>query len=73
MFSCAIDEIEYRDVSTTNISIAFLQTDMEGTVQVRLDIVIAEMLLKFYSEKYGNKVIIKQGKKVIYTVLKISL
>ena len=73
MFSCAIDAIEYRDVSTTNISIAFLQTDMEGTVQVRLDIVIAEMLLKFYSEKYGNKVIIKQGKKVIYTVLKISL
>ena len=65
--------MEKCDVATTNIHGAFLQTDMEGTVWVRLDGVITEMLLNIDPENYRDKVVIGRGKKSIYMVLKHTL
>ena len=37
IMSCFIETMEDRNDATTDIPGAFLQTDMEGTVRVRLD------------------------------------
>ena len=70
MISCVIDAMDNYNVEATNISIGFLRTDMEVMVQVRLYGALAEILLKIDPEKYGDKVIIEMGNKVIYAVLK---
>ena len=57
------------NVEATNRSIDFFRTDMEVMVQVRLYGALAEILLNIDPEKYGDKVIIEMGNKVIYAVL----
>ena len=73
MISCVVDTMENRGVATNNIPITFLQTKMEGTFRVHLDIILDEMLLNIAPETYRDKVVIEQGKKVIYAVLKHAL
>ena len=73
MISCVVDTMENRGVATNNIPITFLQTNMEGTFRVHLDIILDEMLLNIAPETYRDKVVIEQGKKVIYAVLKQAL
>ena len=58
MLSCVMDKIHNCKFSATNIYRAFLNTDMEGMLQVRLYGALAEILLKIDPEKYGNKVVI---------------
>ena len=70
MISCVIDAMDNYNVKATNRSIDFFRTDMEVMVQVRLYGALAEILLKIDPEKYGDKVIIEMGNKVIYAVLK---
>jgi len=43
MLSCAIDEMEGRDVATADIPGAFMHTDMDETVHVRLEGTMAEL------------------------------
>ena len=46
MMLCIIDSMENHEVVTTNITGTFLHTDMEGMVQVQLDGILTEILLK---------------------------
>ena len=61
--------MEVRDISINDTNRAFCYTGMEWTVRARLDI-FSEILLKIDPEKYGDKVVIKRGKKFVYAVLK---
>ena len=64
--SYTIDSMDNCDVATTNIPEAFLQTEMEGVVWVRIDGILAEILLKIVTENYRDKFFIERGNKVIY-------
>ena len=65
--------MENRDVSTTNIPGVFLQTKMESVVRVWLDSILDDVLLNIDNKNYRDKVVIEQGQKVIYAVLKRAL
>ena len=65
--------MENRDVATTNIPGVFLQTKMESVVRVWLDIILDDVLLNIDNKNYRDKVVIEQGQKVIYAVLKRAL
>ena len=59
-----INATDKRDVATTNAPGAFFHTDMDGTVQVSLDGVLAEIILKIYPEKYRVKLTLIGGRKL---------
>ena len=73
ILSCVINVMDNRDFDNTNITGNFLHTKMEGTVQVRLNGILANILLKFEPENYRDKVFIERSKKGIYTFLKCAL
>ena len=73
LLSSIIESMKDRIVTTTDIPRAFLNDYMEVTVLVRLYGLLAQMIMKLDPEKYGDKVIIEMGEKVIYTVLKCAL
>jgi hypothetical protein len=57
MLTCIIDAIEGRDVATVDLPGAFMQSDMEGTVHMKLEGVIAEVILKIDPKKYKKFVV----------------
>ena len=61
MLSCIIDAKEHWDVATADIPGAFMQADVEGTVHMHLDGVMAEMLLKIDLALY-RKYMVQDGK-----------
>jgi hypothetical protein len=73
MLSCTIDAHENRDVATVDVPGAFLQADMEDTVYMRIDGAMAELLIRLDPELYNKFVEIKNGKKVLYLLLKKAL
>jgi hypothetical protein len=54
MLSCTIDVHEGRDVATSDILGAFLQTDMEGNVHMMLEGKMAELLARLDPTCTGN-------------------
>ena len=66
MISCIIDAMKRKDVAFSGITGAFMQKEMEGTVKIHLDGIMAEMLTKIDPDKYDDKVVIEGGNKVIY-------
>ena len=76
MVTCIIDEMEGRDVTISNITGAFIQTDMvhgNHIVRVRLCGVLWDLLVNIDPEKFAEKVVLEGGKKVIYAALNKSL
>lgn len=73
MISCTIDAHEERDVATADIPGAFMQADMEGTVYLRIDGAMAELLIRLDPTLYSQYVEEKNGKKVLYLLLKKAL
>jgi hypothetical protein len=67
--SCIIDAKEGRDVATTDIPGAFMQTDMDAVVHVRLSGPLAAMLVRVDPKKYKKYVVTENGKSVIYVRL----
>lgn len=67
--SCVIDAKEGRDVATTDIPGAFMQTDMNAMVYVRLSGPLAVMLARVNPKKYTKFVVTEKGKPVIYVRL----
>ena len=65
MMSYNINKMKNFNIANTNIPDAFLHNEIEGTGRVSLYEFLAEMLLNIDPEKYGYKVIIERGKKVI--------
>ena len=73
ILSCVINVMDNRDFDNTNITGNFLHTKTEGTVQVRLNGMLANILLTFEPGNYRDKVFIERSKKGIYTFLKCAL
>ena len=71
--SVTIDAKEGRDVVTVDIPGAFMQTDMEGLVHVKLEGPMAELLAKVDPDLYMKYITIEKGKAVIYVKLKKAL
>jgi hypothetical protein len=73
MLSCVIDAIEGRDVATCDIPSAFMQSDMKGKVIMKLEGIMAEVILKIDPKKYSKHVAKENGKDVIYVILTKAL
>jgi hypothetical protein len=73
ILSCVIDAIEKRDVATCDIPGAFMQSDMKGKVVMKLEGVMAEVILKIDPKKYEKFMVQENGKDVIYVVLTKAL
>ena len=53
VLSCAIDVREKRNVTTVDIPVAFMQVDMEGEVDTKLEGTMADMLAKLNPKLYS--------------------
>jgi hypothetical protein len=73
ILTCVIDAIEGRDVATCDIPGAFMQSDMKGKVVMKLEGVMAEVILKIDPKLYTKYVIKENGKDVIYVILEKAL
>ena len=65
-FTAIIDAIERRDVAIIDIPGAFMHSDMDPNVFMRLDGLMAELLLEVDREMYEPYVTYEKGKPVIY-------
>jgi hypothetical protein len=73
MFSCIIDAKEGWDVATADIPGAFMQTNLDKTVHMRLDGAMAELLVKIDPKLYRKYLVQAGKKKVIYVELQKAL
>ncbi len=73
ILSCVIDAIEKRDVATCDIPGAFMQSDMKGKVVMKLEGVMAEVILKIDPKKDKKFMVQENGKDVIYVMLTKAL
>ena len=73
LLSCIINAVEGRNVATCNIPGAFMQSDMEGKVVMKLDGVMDEVIIKIDPQKNTKYVAKENGKDVIYVILAKAL
>jgi hypothetical protein len=73
LLTCVIDTIEGRKVATCDIPGAFMQSDMKGKVVMKLEGVMAEVILKIVPKKYTKYVAKESGKDFIYVILTKAL
>jgi hypothetical protein len=73
ILTCVIDAIEGRDVATCDIPGAFMQSDMKGKVVMKLEGVMAEVIIKIDPKLYTRFVTKENGKDVIYVILTKAL
>lgn len=71
--SCLIDAYERHDVGTVDVPGAFMQTDMDELVHVRLTGTMAELLAQLDPTLYRKHITIEKGKQVLYVELKKAL
>jgi hypothetical protein len=65
ILTCVIDAIEGRDVATCDIPGAFMQSDMKGKVMMKLEGVMAEVIIKIDPKLY-TKVVAKEKRQGRY-------
>ncbi len=73
ILTCVVDAIEDRDVATCDIPGAFMQSDMKGKVVMKLEGVMAEVILKIDPKLYTKYIAQENGKDVIYVILQNAL
>jgi hypothetical protein len=73
ILSCVVDAIEGRDVATCDIPGAFMQSDMKGKVIMKLEGVMAEVIIKIDTKLYSKYVKKENGKDVIDVILTKAL
>jgi hypothetical protein len=73
LLSCVINAVEERDVATCDMPSAFMQSDMKGKVVMKLEGVMAEVIIKIDPKKYTKYVAKENGKNVIYVILTKAL
>jgi hypothetical protein len=71
--TCVVDAIDERDVATSDIRGAFMQSNMKGKVVMKLEGVLADMILKIDPKKYTKYVVKENGHDVIYVILTKAL
>jgi hypothetical protein len=69
----AVNAHERRRVMTIDLPGAFMQAGVDELIHVRLEGPLAEMLVRIDPSKYQTYVVIENGKKVLYVVLKKAL
>ena len=83
MLSCMIDAMEGREVATSDITGAFLQTDYDkGNIHIKLEGAMVTLLEDIdpeyykdliFTDKSGRKCMFAESKKAIYGTLEASL
>ena len=73
LISCTIDAHEERDVATVDIPGAFMQADQEGTVHMKLEGTMAELLVKIDPKMYKKYIQMSNGKPILYVELRKAL
>jgi hypothetical protein len=73
MLSCVIDATEGRDVATADVPGAFMQTDIDEDVYIRMSGPLAKLLTKVDPEKYSSFVVQEGGTEVLYAKLNKAL
>ena len=73
MMSCTIDAAEGRDVATVDIPGAFMQSDQEDMVHMKLQGPMAELLVKLEPKLYRKYITVEKGKPVLYVQLMKAL
>ena len=73
MLSCTVDAQEHRDVGVVDLPGAFMQADMEGTVHMKLEGKMAELMERIDPKLYRKFVVMENGKKVLYVQLEKAL
>jgi hypothetical protein len=73
MLSCVIDAIEGSDVATCNIPGTSMESGMKGKVIMKLEGIMAKVVLKIDPKKYSKYVAKENGKVVIYVILTKAL
>jgi hypothetical protein len=71
--SCLINTIEKRDMATCDIPGALIQSDMEGDVVMKLEGVMADVILKIDPTNYKKHTVLECGKPVVYVKFKKAL
>ena len=69
LLSCVIDAKERRDVATVDIPGVFMQGDQDGTVHMRLEGTLAELLTKCDPKLHCKYVATENNKPVLYVEL----
>ena len=69
LLSCVIDAAEERDVAVVDIPGAFMQADMDETIHIGLEGIMAEILVKLDPKLYRKYVQVGNGKTVLYVEL----
>jgi hypothetical protein len=73
MLSCVMDAAEGRDIATCNIRGAFMQSDMKGKVVMKVEGVMAKVIVKTDPKQYEKYVTKENCKDVIYVILAKAL
>jgi hypothetical protein len=73
MLTCVIDAIKGQNVATVDIPGAFMQSEMKGDVYMKLEGVMAEVIMKRDPKKYKNYVVQEGGHDAIYVKLTKAL
>jgi hypothetical protein len=73
ILSCVIDATEHRDVATCDNPGAFMPSDMKGKVVMKLEGVMAEVILKIDPKRHAKYVEKENGKDVMYVILAKAL
>jgi Reverse transcriptase (RNA-dependent DNA polymerase) len=73
MLSCTIDAKEGRDVATCDVPSAFMQTDIDELIHVRMDGELAELLSKIDPGRYEKYMVREGNKRAIYLRLTKAL
>jgi hypothetical protein len=73
MLTCVVDAIEGRDVATCDIPGAFMQSDMKGKVVMKLEGVMAEVIVQIDPRQYTKYIEKENSKDVIYIILQKAL
>ncbi len=73
MLSCTIDAHEKRFVATADVPGAFMHSDMDEVIYMRLDGPLARLLVKLNPNKYKMYLEGPPGKEYIYVILKKAL
>jgi hypothetical protein len=71
--TCVVDATENRDVATCDIPGAFMQSDMKGKVVMKLEGVMAEVILKIDPKQHTKYVEKENGKDVTCVILAKAL
>jgi hypothetical protein len=73
ILTSVVDAIERRDVATSDVPRAFMLSKMRGKVVMKLEDLLAEIILKIDPKKYTKYVVKENGKDVIYVILNKAL